>query len=385
MAKLRTTALWSIGIVATISLTLALTGAIGPVYRWMVRYFAPEVWSAIGTWATGAIALITVLVAGRYAKQQVDEARRTREEQAQPNVVLYSEPNPDVPQIQELVVRNFGTTPAYGITIEVNPPIKSVVGPSHDGPSEIVIPSFPILAPGQEWRTIWDSAVQRKSYRRTLQRKLENEEISQAEFDGRDVKPCHKAVVTYFDSREKEHVTPSALDFDSRIGTTWVDIKTMHDLTKMLDDKFDSQNKLLDAIHRRLAEFGTEHEGVWTYNSSDDLERQYRRAIDNAQKRESRESSDHLDWALSGRQGADPQPRISLGDLIQVSIEDANIDDWYLPDSDESPQAWQAWRIAFIKRHIHEDFGAVYELFKSDGDSIREREGTQINIVRAES
>ncbi len=48
------------------------------------------------------------------------------------NVVLYSEPNPDVPQIHELIVRNFGTTPAYAITIEVEPPIKTAVGPKHD-------------------------------------------------------------------------------------------------------------------------------------------------------------------------------------------------------------------------------------------------------------
>ncbi len=384
MAKLRTLVVWSIGGLAAILLALTFTGAIGPTYRWMVRYFAPEVWSAIGTWATALIALITVLVAGRYAKQQVDEARRTREEQAQPNVVLYSEPNPDAPQIHELVVRNFGTTPAYDVAIEVDPPIKTVIGPNHDGPSKISIPSFPILAPNQEWRTIWDSAVQRKNYRRSLERKLKNEEISQSEFDHQDVKPRHKAVVKYSDSRENNYETPSALDFDARIGTTWVDINTLHDLTEMLEKKFDAQNKYLDAIHDRLAEFGTEHEGVWIYNSSDDEERQYRRFIAAAQRREARESNDHFNWQLSGRNGEDPQTRANLDDAFQVPIENAKIGDWYVPQTDAPVEAWQAWRIAFVKRHVSDDFGTVYELFRSDGESVRERKGTQIQIVRAD-
>src|SRR5271166_428445 len=112
------------------------TGSLGPLYRWMVRYFGPEVWSALGTWFTAAVAIATVLVAGRYAKQQVekaqdqvDEARRTRELQAQPNVVLYSEPNPSVWQILEVVVKNFGTTPAYDIKISITPQLQAT--PNH--------------------------------------------------------------------------------------------------------------------------------------------------------------------------------------------------------------------------------------------------------------
>jgi hypothetical protein len=80
MAKLRTVALrgssrsWSLS-------RLSVTGSLGPAYRRMVRYFPPEVWSALGTWFTAAVAIVTVLVAGRHAKQHVDEARHTREEQ----------------------------------------------------------------------------------------------------------------------------------------------------------------------------------------------------------------------------------------------------------------------------------------------------------------
>lgn len=168
MAKLRKAALWVFAAAVVVFLLLWGAGALGPVYRWMVRCMQPAVWEAMGTWATAAVAIVTVLVAGRYAKQQVDEVRRTREEQAQPNVVLYSEPNANSPNIHEIVLKNFGTTPAYDVRVDVTPPIRSTLNPEHEGLGLVAIPNFPILAPGQEWRTIWDSATRRKSYLRRL-------------------------------------------------------------------------------------------------------------------------------------------------------------------------------------------------------------------------
>lgn len=116
----------------------------------------------------------------------------------------------------------------------------------------------------------------------------------------------HTAAVTYEDSQEKQFETKAVLDSELFKGTTWVDIKSVHDLVKTVDTQSKDQNKLLEAIHRRLAEFGTEHEGVWIYGSDDDEERQYRRAISNAEAQESRESSGHLHWAISGHKGEDP-------------------------------------------------------------------------------
>lgn len=431
MAKIRAVALWSIGILVAILLTLTLTDAIGPVYRWMVRYFAPEVWSAIGTWATAIIAIVTVIVAGRYAKQQVEKAQeqireaqsarldqerqareaietqvRIAEEQAQPNVVLYTELNPSVKQYIEIVIRNFGTTPAYQVKAIIDPPLKATPNLISNGKlADVPIPEFPILAPGQEWRTGWDHSISRKQHQKKwsplagkteLQLTDQEKSLIQAHMSytgetysyeqaisDMTLPSVHTVKVVYKNSQGKRYETSAILDSELFKGTTWVDIKTVHDLTKLLDKKFDSQNKLLDAIHDRLAEFGTEHEGVWVYNSSDDEERQYRRFITAAQRQESRESHDHFDWQLSGRNGDDPQTRISVDDALQIAIENANIGDWYLPRTDAPVEAWQAWRIAFVKRHVLEEF-IVYELFRSDGESIRERKGTQIQIVRAD-
>ncbi|CAJ1498915.1 hypothetical protein [[Mycobacterium] burgundiense] len=412
---------------------LDMSGKLGAVYRWMVRYMPPEVWSALAAWVAVAVGIVTVVVAGRYAKQQVDKAQeqvrearearldqerhareaietqvRIAEEQAQPNVVLYTELNPSAKQFVEIVVKNFGTTPAYHVKAAFDPPLKATPNLLSKGKlADVPIPEFPILAPGQEWRTGWDHSVSRKQHQKewapvagkkepelTDEQKLmiqaymsytgEAYSYEQAIAD-MTLPPRHTAVVTYEDSHGKHFETKAVLDSELFKGTTWVDIKTVHDLAKTLEQQLKEQNRGLGAIHRRLAEFGTEHDGIWIYTSSDDEERQYRRSISNAEAQESRESHDHLEWAMSGRKGDDPWRRPNPNDASQIPIETVNIGDWFIPGDDESFQVGQAWRVAFIKKHEFEDFGAVFELFRSDGDSIREREGTQIWCIRRPS
>lgn len=162
-------------LIVLVLLLLWATGALGPVYRWFVRYFQPEVWSALGTWIAVAVAVVTVIVAGRYAKYQVDEARRTREELAQPNVALFAELNHTDWQVIEIVVKNFGNTPAYHITFDFKgTPLKRcpsliVAEPSDaDNIGNIADVYFPeeiaYLALGQEWRTVWDDSQSRRKY-----------------------------------------------------------------------------------------------------------------------------------------------------------------------------------------------------------------------------
>lgn len=171
---------------------LDMSGKLGAVYRWMVRYMPPEVWSALAAWVAVAVGIVTVVVAGRYAKQQVDKAQeqvrearearldqerhareaietqvRIAEEQAQPNVVLYTELNPSAKQFVEIVVKNFGTTPAYHVKAAFDPPLKATPNLLSKGKlADVPIPEFPILAPGQEWRTGWDHSVSRKQHQK---------------------------------------------------------------------------------------------------------------------------------------------------------------------------------------------------------------------------
>lgn len=425
---------WPLGVVAILggAAALEMTGRLDPIVGNLAAR-SPDFWSALAAWVAVLVGIATIVVAGRYAKQQVDkaqeqvrEAQKTRldqerqareaietqvriaEEQAQPNVVLYTEMNPSAKQFVEIVVKNFGTTPAYHVKASFDPPLKATPNLLSKGKlAEVPIPDFPILAPGQEWRTGWDHSRSRKQHQKKWARltgKIESELTDEQKFSiqahmsytgeaysyeqviaDMTLPLVHSATVSYQDSHGKSFETKAVLDSELFKGTTWVDIKTVHDLVKTLDGQLKEQNKGLEAIHRRLAEFGTEHEGVWVYGSDDDGERQCRRAISNAEAQELRESHDHLEWAMSGRSGLDPLKRPNPNDASQVPIETAEIGDWFVPGDNEPFQIDQAWRIAFVKRHIFKGFGAVYELFRSDGDSVREREGAQIWCIRRPS
>ncbi|GJP28819.1 hypothetical protein NJB18091_15660 [Mycobacterium marinum] len=271
MKKLRTIALWLIGTFAGILLALTLTGAIGPLYRLMVRYLAPEVWSAIGTWLTAIIAAFAAL----FAWSQVKVARETREEQAQPNVVLYTEPNPADWQILEIVIKNFGTTPAYDINISITPQLQATPD-LHSGGKIVDVPvpaRIPILAPGQSWKTVWDTATDRKDHMIDLDRKLREEKISTEEYEAQIPRSRHTATVNYTDSKRiKRYETDAELDFNMLDGTTRVDIQTMHDLTK----KVESLRDHVQGISDTLQNYTKEHKGVWVYPADADAERSYR-------------------------------------------------------------------------------------------------------------
>jgi len=280
MTKLHKVTLWTACVLIAALAALWGTGSLGPLYRWMVRYFGPEVWSALGTWFTAAVAIATVLVAGRYAKQQVekaqdqvDEARRTRELQAQPNVVLYSEPNPSVWQILEVVVKNFGTTPAYDIKISITPQLQST--PNHvtyPKIADIPVPRrLPILAPGQAWKTVWDSAPTRQDHLRQLNQKLGKAEIPLLEYYDQIPNRRHHAIVTYTDSeRKKRYETEAELDFNMLDGTTQARINTIHDLTKEVESVQDA----LESIAETLKSYSkNEHKGIWVYVKDADDER----------------------------------------------------------------------------------------------------------------
>lgn len=227
--------------------TLETCGWLRTTYGWFVRFFQPGVWAAMAAWITAGIAVGAFI----YAKRQVSEARRSREQQArhfretldhdaeqaqrtrdemaQPNVVMYAEPNEDDWQQLEVVIKNFGGTPAYDVVPIIEPPLQSLPNLISDGEIyEIPIPtSISVLAPGQEWRTFWDSAVER----RQKEREIKNEIIANwpgGPPTGTDFDPLiaermphtrHTGKVQYWDSKQKLHKTTAILDFNMLKGS----------------------------------------------------------------------------------------------------------------------------------------------------------------------
>lgn len=131
--------------------------------------------SALGTFVVAVVALL-------YAKKQVEQAQAqlsanvedaesTRKlqrdlmtEQAQPYVAMTMEQSTDSPLFVELVVKNYGTTAAKDVHITVDPPPQSAALGETGNPVSLSIPgSISLLAPGQEWRTFWDSGAERSS------------------------------------------------------------------------------------------------------------------------------------------------------------------------------------------------------------------------------
>jgi hypothetical protein len=184
-----------------------------PVGFGLYRYRA-EAWAAIGQWMTAAIAIAAAV----FALNQVQEARRTRERQAQPNVVVFADLNPLDEDWLDVIVKNFGQTAAYHVRLFFDPwpTVIPWIHPQTDNRvTRLLVPDIPVLAPGQEWRTLWDRGEARALA------KFERESIQQArgyihpsfeETLPDDVGERFEGQVVFEDSEHRRYSNPSILD-----------------------------------------------------------------------------------------------------------------------------------------------------------------------------
>ncbi len=179
-------------------------------------------------------ALVVAILAAKYAKGQLDEARKVREEQAQPYVTATLEPSPASFRLKDLVLRNLGTTAAYDIQLVSDPPMKRL----QDGDYSDVWPGRPILTlvPGQEWRTSWNSSYEWFNA-------------------SSPPPPMYEVTVTFSDSKGKEHRFDSVLDWDVFRSRPNVDVKGQHDAAKALLAISATVSKWTEDHHGGLAVF----------------------------------------------------------------------------------------------------------------------------------
>lgn len=118
-------------------------------------WYRAEVWAAVAQWVTVGIALAAAI----FALNLVQEARRTRERQTQPNVVAFADLHPVESDWLDVIVKNFGQTAAYHVRLHFDSSptvIPSIDARTGDRVTQLRIPDeIPVLAPGQEWRTAW--------------------------------------------------------------------------------------------------------------------------------------------------------------------------------------------------------------------------------------
>jgi hypothetical protein len=145
-----------------------------------------DFWGRLTGWESGAwlalaawMAVLLAVVALAYAHRQIRRAHALSAKQAQPNVVMFMEPNAADWHVIELVVKNYGRTPAYDVTLDFeHPPTVMRYEDTYEGHrSEVVAVPLPdvisVLAPGQEWRTVWDSAIDREQVGTAVESRFE--------------------------------------------------------------------------------------------------------------------------------------------------------------------------------------------------------------------
>lgn len=202
-------------------------------------------WIAIASWLAVA-ALIAALV---YAWRQYQRAKDQNAELTQPNVAMFMEPSASDWHLVELVVKNFGRTPAYGIRFEfANPPTVGKYENAYEDRYVDITPlnlpsEIPYLAPTQEWRIVWDSALDRR----------ELGEAIASRFHG---------AVTYYDepkspdSKRKRHQyrTTAVLDWSTLHPVERLELLTTHDLARQEKQKLELLRNLLTYYHYATSE-----------------------------------------------------------------------------------------------------------------------------------
>lgn len=216
-----------------------------------------DAWSALGSCVAAGAALITLAIAiaaAVIAWKQVGEMRATREDaakqertareqaakseraarehateladrQAQPNVVAFIEANKIEWQFAELVIKNFGLTPAYDVDISIMPTPQVSPEDGNEEPTELYVPTkIRFLAPGQEWRTWWDFGKSRMGYNKRCD-----------DSGNAPLEMSHEAELAYKDEKGKSFRTASVLSFEIFANTRRARFRTVDDIGRSLE------------------------------------------------------------------------------------------------------------------------------------------------------
>jgi hypothetical protein len=114
-------------------------------------------WAAVTAWAAWTTVAVYVLL-GIFAWIQVLQARKLREEQARPFVIVDFEPG----FLVYLTVENLGRTMARDVSIRFDKPLESTLsGPREIDESPLFRESIPTLPPGKKIRVLFDQYAAR--------------------------------------------------------------------------------------------------------------------------------------------------------------------------------------------------------------------------------
>jgi hypothetical protein len=203
-------------------------------------------WLAIAAWAALVLGVITLVWASRELKRN----RQLRSEQVRPQVTMFMEPHPSDWHVIELVVRNFGQTAAHDIRFEfvTHPTVAAYEDSLFDGPPEVAELDLPselqYLAPGQEWRTVWDSAISREELGNAIQDRFDGS----LSYSNRP-RPSAKSKKSGERGRRETFETKFRLDWGMLQPVQRIELMTTHDLAKREKQKLELLRSLLTYFH----------------------------------------------------------------------------------------------------------------------------------------
>lgn len=205
--------------------------------------FGSSGWLVWSVWA----ALVLGVVALVFTNHQIQRNRQLAAQQTRPYVSMLMEPHVTDWHVIEVVVRNFGRTAAYDIRFAFPKPLTvAAYENASEGYADVVelqLPrELPSLAPGQEWRMVWDSALDRAEI-------------------GSSIESRFAGSVFYYDRPEQPHgwrfwqrarkplETKVVLDWDALPPVQRIELMTTHDLAKREKQKLELLRSLLTYFH----------------------------------------------------------------------------------------------------------------------------------------
>ena len=215
--------------------------------RWVTHSWGLSVtaWTACYTILTAGLLLVAI-AAALYARKQVQVARTAQRQASRPYVIVTAEPSPIGWRIMDLVVHNIGERPAYNVKVDLSPaPIRTNETP--EAPiSEVrwLKEHIPMLAPGQELRTFYDSMDER----------LNSEML--------DLPPSHNYSIEYNEGGvaakkgKPDHKETGVVDINAMVGAMQPDVYNIHHVASELREikkEVANLNKSVLSIQRPLA------------------------------------------------------------------------------------------------------------------------------------
>jgi hypothetical protein len=211
-------------------------------WQWATK-FGSNTWLMWSVWAVLALGVVTLI----FANHQIRRNRHLAAEQIRPHVAMVMEPHVTDWHVIEVVVRNFGRTAAYDVRFSFpTPPTVAAYENASDGYADVVelkLPrELPTLAPGQEWRMVWDSALDRAEIGNAIESRFTGSVIY---YD----RPEQPKGWRFWKRARKPLKTKVVLDWDALPPVQRIELMTTHDLAKREKQKLELLRSLLTYFH----------------------------------------------------------------------------------------------------------------------------------------